>query len=46
MPEAGGIITHAVGFTGNVAGEGVVAVVTLMDAIQSEEVGGRAGGSS
>ena len=46
MPKTGGIISHAVGLARDVASKGVVTKVTLMDAVKSQEVGGRTGGGS
>ena len=46
MPKAGTIISHLVGWTRYVAGFGYIAEVALVDAAESEQVCGRASGSS
>ena len=44
MPEAGRIISHPIGLAGNEGGVRIAPVVTLVDAVQPEEVGRRARG--
>ena len=44
MPQTRGVITHAIGFSWDVTGQGIVAVVALVDAVEAQQVGCWAGG--
>jgi len=44
VPEAGAVVGHGIDQAGDVVGFGEVAEVTLVEAVEAEEVGGRSCG--